>query len=162
MDAGQGQWRDAGTGTLSRIRLVVLALVMAAGLAACAAPPLARPAAVAPAQVTVRGRVLLPAGAAALPPGALLRVQLLDTSLADAPATVLAEQYTGLGGERTLPHAFELCTDADKVSKHARYQVSARITDRDGRLLMLTTDAYPVLTQGAPAHADLTVRPVGH
>ena len=148
---------------MSRLRALALAVMVAAGLAACAATPPARSAAaVAPAQVTVTGRALLPAGAAALPPGALLRVQLLDTSLADAPATVLAEQYTVLEGERALPHAFELCADADRISRRARYQVSARITDRDGRLLMLSTEASPVLTQGAPAQVDVTLRPVAH
>ncbi|MGE8358281.1 MAG: YbaY family lipoprotein, partial [Microvirgula sp.] len=86
---------------MSRLGALALAVMVAAGLAACAATPPARSAAaVAPAQVTVTGRALLLAGAAALPPGALLRVQLLDTSLADAPATVLAEQYTVLEGER--------------------------------------------------------------
>lgn len=85
----------------------------------------------------------------ALPESAIVRVQLLDVSIADAPTTIVAEQVFSTNGAQ-VPLAFSLSYARDAVLETRRYSVSARITDRDGRLLFISDTFTPVITGGSP------------
>jgi uncharacterized lipoprotein YbaY len=102
--------------------------------------------------VTYRERI-------ALPPNALVRVQLLDVSRADAPAIVVGEQT--IVGPGQVPIAFAVDYRPRDIDPRRRYTLRASIADNGGRLLFTTTDAYPVLTQGNPTDSvELLVRQV--
>jgi putative lipoprotein len=135
-----------------------VSLLLAAALAACAhgtpavsgTAPSSGTAAVS-GTVTYRQRI-------ALPPGAVVTVQLADVSLADAPATVLGEQRIEANG-RQVPFPFTIPYDPANIVASHTYAVQARIED-GGRLLFITDQRYAVLTRGAPAAADLVLRQV--
>ncbi|MDC8785262.1 YbaY family lipoprotein [Roseateles koreensis] len=81
----------------------------------------------------------------ALPPAAVLHVSVLDVSLADAPAKVLAQIDRPLNGAQVpLPFNFKIPKAA--VNAQHRYAVRATI-DLDGKLLYTTMDHYGVLTR---------------
>jgi putative lipoprotein len=94
----------------------------------------------------------------ALPISAVIEVQLLDVSLADAPAKVIAEQKITLG-ERQVPVPFTLSFDAVKIDPKYSYSVSAKITV-DGALCFISDKSYPVLTRGNPSHVELVLKQV--
>lgn len=80
----------------------------------------------------------------ALPPDAVLTVELQDTSRADAPAFVLAQQQFVTNG-RQVPFAFALNYDTGSVTENGTYVVRATI--RFGDQLAWTSDtAYQVIT----------------
>ena len=95
----------------------------------------------------------------ALPPGAVVKVQLADVSRAGAPAVVLGEQFIAAGG-RQPPFAFEIPYDPAKIDARFTYAVQARI-ENDGKLLFINDQRYAVITRGAPNHVDMLLRPVG-
>lgn len=92
--------------------------------------------------VTYRERV-------ALPPGSVVEVELRDVSLADAPATVLAETVITTAGEN-VPIPFELAYSPRDIRENLSYALFARILV-DGELRWSTDAHIPVLTRGAPA-----------
>ena len=94
----------------------------------------------------------------ALPPTASIEVQLLDVSLADAPAKVLAEQKITLG-ERQVPVPFALTFDPAKIEQNHTYSVSARILV-EGAVRFISDQSYPVITRRNPMHAELMLKPV--
>jgi uncharacterized lipoprotein YbaY len=94
----------------------------------------------------------------ALPPEALVRVTLEDVSLADAPATPLAETTVETAG-RQVPVGFELAYDLGSIDTNHRYALRARI-ESGGRLLFTNTRTYPVLTGADPAILQVLVDPV--
>lgn len=95
----------------------------------------------------------------ALPPEAVIDVQLVDVSRADAPATVISSQRIVAGG-RQVPFAFELPYDLATIDPRFTYAVQARITI-DGRLRFISTQAYQVITGGNPTSGvDVIVEPV--
>ncbi len=94
----------------------------------------------------------------ALPTNAVIEVQLLDVSLADAPAKVVAEESINLG-QRQVPVPFSLSFDPAKIEANRRYSVSAKITV-DGKLWFISDRSYPVLTDGHPTHVDLLLKQV--
>lgn len=73
----------------------------------------------------------------ALPPDALVTVQLANVSLADAPATVVAERKIVPAGQVPIP--FELKFDSSAIQKNNSYALQARITVGDK--LMFINDA---------------------
>ncbi len=89
----------------------------------------------------------------ALPPTAVIVLQLQDVSRADAPAIVVAEEKITLG-EHQVPVKFSIKFDPAKIDQKHRYAIGAQILD-DGRLRFVNDKSYPVLTQGNPNHADL-------
>lgn len=95
----------------------------------------------------------------ALPPSATIKVQLIDVSRADAPATVLGEQILVAGGKQ-VPFAFEIPYDPTKIDSRFTYTVGARIED-GGKLLFINDQRYAVITHGAPTRVDMVLRPVG-
>lgn len=99
-----------------------------------------------PSPRTVRGSVFY-RERIALPAGAIVTVQLLDVSRADAPSTTLAEVV--LRPERQVPIPFSLEVDPSAFVAGHRYAVAARI-EVDGRLRWTTDTAHPV----EPARLD--------
>lgn len=97
----------------------------------------------------------------ALPDDATLSVQLQDTSLADAPATVLGEvSYVTAGKQVPLP--FAISYDPAEIEENHTYSLSARITDAAGNLLFINDTAIHVITNGNPTtDIDVPVIPVG-
>jgi putative lipoprotein len=94
----------------------------------------------------------------ALPPNALILVQLLDVSLADAPSQVVAEQTYTLG-QRQVPVPFTLNYDSSKIDEKHSYSISAKIT-LDGALRFISDKSYPVITRGNPSNVDVMLKPV--
>ena len=95
----------------------------------------------------------------ALPPTAVIKVQLVDVSRADAPALVLGEQIIHAGGKQ-VPFAFEIPYDPAKIEANHTYAVQARIED-GGQLRFINDQRYAVITRGAPTHVEMVLRPVG-
>ena len=95
----------------------------------------------------------------ALPPGAVVHVVLEDVSLADAPATVIAEETIQSAGQVPVPFTLQL--DPAAIDPRHHYAVRARITDAADRLYWISTDLYPVLTHGNPREVEIVVRRVG-
>jgi len=73
----------------------------------------------------------------ALPPTAVIKVQLVDVSRADAPAVVVGEQLIEAGG-RQVPFAFKIPYDPARIDQH-----------------------YAVITRGAPIDVAMMLRSVG-
>lgn len=94
----------------------------------------------------------------ALPPTAVVKIQLVDVSRADAPAVILVEQIIPTGGEQ-VPFFFEIPFDPSKIKANHTYAVQARIED-DGRLRFISDQRYAVITRNAPMHVNMVLRPV--
>ncbi|MGW8186713.1 MAG: YbaY family lipoprotein [Desulfobacterales bacterium] len=94
----------------------------------------------------------------ALPPTAVIKVQLVDVSRADAPAVALGEQIISTGGKQ-VPFFFEIPYDPAKIEANHTYAVQARI-EEDGRLRFINDQRYSVITRNAPMHVDMVLRPV--
>jgi len=88
----------------------------------------------------------------ALTPEAVVEVQLLDVSLADASAKLIARQT--IKPKRQVPIPFELVYDPADIDERFTYTVRATIRER-GRLLFTTDRSYRVLTRGSPNNVDL-------
>ncbi|MCB0158156.1 MAG: YbaY family lipoprotein, partial [Caldilineaceae bacterium] len=84
----------------------------------------------------------------ALPPDAVVRVQLIDVSLADAPAQVLGEQVITRPGQVPVP--FAVAYNPDAIDSRNRYAVQAEIFDGDGNRLFRNTTTVPVITGDNP------------
>lgn len=89
----------------------------------------------------------------ALPPDAILEVELLDVSRADAPSVKIASQSYPMD---RVPFSVSLSYDDQQINSRMTYVVAARILS-EGRVLFRTTSAYPVITRGSPEHADLVL-----
>lgn len=93
----------------------------------------------------------------ALPPGAVLKVQLSDVSRADAPAEVIASDSITVTHQVPIP--FSLSYDPQRIVPSHTYAVQARI-EVDGKLRFINTSSNPVVTNGKPASVDVRVSPV--
>jgi putative lipoprotein len=93
----------------------------------------------------------------ALPPDAVLVVQLQDTSRQDVAAEVLGEQRLESPGQ--VPIAFEIDYDPSLIDPRHSYGVAARIL-RGDRLLFINDAAYPVITRGNPDRVEMLLRQV--
>jgi len=92
----------------------------------------------------------------ALPPAALVKVQLVDVSRADATAVTLGEQILFTGGKQ-LPLFFKIPYDPEKIKSNHTYAVQARI-EEDGRLRFINDQRYAVITFDAPLHVDMILK----
>jgi putative lipoprotein len=86
------------------------------------------------AEKTVTGEVIY-RERIALPPNAMLSVQLADTSLADAPARIIGEQKIKPAGQ--VPISFEIKFDPSGIQPRMTYALQARITVGD-RLMFIS------------------------
>ena len=90
---------------------------------------------------------------ATLPPEALLQVELLDVSRADAPSvTVAARDYR----VESLPVEVRLPYDSAEIDPRMRYVVAAKVAEGE-RVLLRTTAAYPALTREAPERPEIVL-----
>lgn len=144
---------------LSNVRLGIMALA----LSACSVAPQQRgPEADVPGQ-TVSAAVtgtLSYRERIALPPTAVVKVQLLDVSFADVAATVLDSLTLRPSEGKQVPSEFLLRYDPAQINARNTYAVRAQIL-ADGQLLFTTTQAYPVITRGNPLSVDLVLQQVG-
>ena len=140
------------------MRTAALVLPAALVLAACAAAPTA------PSEPTVttgttavrvtalyRERIMLP-------PGHVLTVRIEDVSLADAPARVLAETQETWSG--APPYSVTLGLPTAQIDPRHTYAARAEIRDPAGALIFTTDTRHAVLTQGAPASAEIVLKSV--
>ena len=95
----------------------------------------------------------------ALPEGAVVRVTLVDVSLVDVPARVVAEQE--LRPTHEVPIPFALRVPRSAFDPEHRYALTATIWDSAGRPLWSTASAHPVLTQGAARDVRVLVQRSG-
>ena len=98
----------------------------------------------------------------ALPPQAVVQVQLLDLTggeTAAAPGALVTEEKFPLGPHQP-PVTFTLKVDSAKIDPKHTYGVSARILLL-GQPRFVTKEPYKVLTQGNPARVDLVLLPAG-
>jgi len=94
----------------------------------------------------------------ALPPNAVIWVQLEDVSRADTPATIVAEDRI-IVGQHQVPVSFELKFDPAKIDPQHAYAIDARILV-DDQLRCVNDRTYRVLTQGNPSHVEMILKPV--
>lgn len=92
----------------------------------------------------------------ALPPNAIIQVQLQDVSRADAPAKTIAQEKITLG-DRQVPVPFELKFDAAIIDARHAYAVSARIVV-DDKLVFISDKSYPVLTRDSGSHVEMILK----
>jgi len=108
------------------------------GLAPFALGSMMIPGAVAAEEISISGEVAY-RERIALPPNAVLTVQLADVSLADAPASVIAEQKIDPAGQ--VPIKFEMKADPAVFQPRMSYALQARITV-DDRLWFINDERY--------------------
>lgn len=134
------------------MRYAPMILPAALVLAACAATPgpeMSTGMTVVNVTAAYRERILLP-------PGHVLTVRIEDVSLADAPAKVLAESSQPLSGGP--PYVVTLGVPTGQIDPRHTYAARAEIRDAAGRLVFVTDTRHAVLTQGAPASADIVLK----
>jgi putative lipoprotein len=85
----------------------------------------------------------------ALPDDAVLRVQIQDVSIADAPTTTIGEQVIVTEGAQ-VPIEFAVSYPASVIEETNSYSLSARITDGEGNLLFINDTYVPVITEDNP------------
>jgi putative lipoprotein len=90
----------------------------------------------------------------ALPPTAVIEVQLLDVTRTDAPAEVL--NTVTLSPQHQPPFYFTIRYDPRKIDSTHAYALKATISV-GGQLRFLSTNNTRVLTQGNPTHRDLVL-----
>ena len=88
----------------------------------------------------------------ALPPDAVVLVQLRDVSLMDVAAKLISEQI--IKPEHSVPIPFSLPYVAQDIDERMSYSVFATIRSGD-RLLFVSDRSYPVLTRGHSNRVDL-------
>jgi len=135
-----------------RFRLVIMGLAMSVA-AIFAGSAMAE-------EKTVSGTVTY-LNRSALPPGAVLDVDLVDVSRADAPSIRLSSRRYAISG---VPFPFELTYDDALIDERFSYAIQSRIS-LDERVLYRATTHYPALTREAPDQVDvvvdLTPKPAG-
>ncbi len=126
----------------------LLAKCLAVGVAMLAAPLGAL------AEAKVTGTAHYPERVA-LPPEAVFEAVLADVSRADAPPMEIGRAELPAPGVAMIP--FEIRYDPAAIDGAGRYAVRARVVLGDEALLV-SGEAQPVLTQGAPDRVDLPLR----
>jgi putative lipoprotein len=89
-----------------------------------------------------------------LPAGAIVNVQLQDTSRADAPAIVIGEQV--IQNPEQFPISFEVEYDPAQIDERHVYSMRVRI-EVEGKLIFINTTAHHVITRGFPTELEVIV-----
>ena len=97
--------------------------------------------------VTYRERI-------ALPPNAVVRVQLRDVSKMDVAAEIISEQI--IEPKHAVPIPFELAYDPADIDERMSYSVFADIRS-DGKLLFISNTHNAVLTRGGSNQIDIVL-----
>ena len=98
---------------------------------------------------SVTGTVTITDASSVAVDGAVLTIQLVDVSLADAAATVLATDDIDLT-DATFPLEFELRYEEDDIEERNTYAVEGRVEAND-ELLAINDTMTPAITSGAPS-----------
>jgi putative lipoprotein len=93
----------------------------------------------------------------ALPPGFVVKVELLDISRQDAPAQTL--NAIELTPAHQVPIPYEIGFDKTRINPRHSYAVRGQIFV-DGRPWFTSTQIIRVITRGAPRHADIWLQRV--
>lgn len=133
---------------MKRFTTIIILTCAVLLVAACSQSAQPTPAAQVTGQITLQG-------ADTVPEGSVIKVQLQDTSLADAPATTIAEQQIPGNGQRS-PIEFTVPYDPAKIEDNHTYTISVRIEGAEGELLFINDTAIWVITNGAPT-SDVVV-----
>jgi uncharacterized lipoprotein YbaY/heat shock protein HslJ len=91
----------------------------------------------------------------ALPPTSVFEAVLEDVSRADAAAEEIGRVRLEKSG--MPPFRFSIPYDRSRIKPDRSYSVRARILV-DGRLMFITTQAYPVLTRGGGTNITITMQ----
>jgi len=94
----------------------------------------------------------------ALPPDAVIHVQLQDVSLQGAKARVLGEVKIPAKGKQ-VPFPFQISYSRSEINPQHTYSVRATIVQGE-KLLFSSTTANPVITRGFPHEVTVLVQPV--
>jgi putative lipoprotein len=97
---------------------------------------------------TVSGTIILPDGET-VPGGSTIKVQVQDTSLADAPATTMGEE-TIEGNGQTGSIDFSVEYNPDEIVDNHTYTMNVRIEDAGGSLLFINDTSIRVITNDNP------------
>jgi len=96
----------------------------------------------------------------ALPPEAVVDVQLQDVTMPGAPAVKIAEETMKLG-DRQVPVPFELKFDAAKIDPHRKYAIDAEIIV-EGQTRLRGQVPYQIYDEGGYLREmRIVVKPVG-
>jgi hypothetical protein len=95
----------------------------------------------------------------ALPPSAVVNVDVVDASGPGQPTTALASVRAATAG-RQPPFPFTLTVDSAALRAGGNYAVEASI-EVSGERFFSTTRPHPVLTRGHPPTVEVVVEPVG-
>ena len=93
----------------------------------------------------------------AMPPGAVLEVELYDVSRQDAPAPLLSA--IAIRAE-SVPVPFQLLYDPAMIDERYSYAVTAKLVV-DGETVFRSTSVHPVLTRGAPDRVEILMEKMG-
>jgi len=97
----------------------------------------------------------------ALPPDAVVIVQVQDITIADAPARVIGKTEFITEGKQ-VPFQFEINYDLADINEGNMYSLSGRIEAQNGDLLFITDTIIPVITRGNPiSEIEMILVPVG-
>lgn len=88
-------------------------------------------------------------GDPAIPPGAVLTVELRDVSYQDAPSELISSQT--IESPERFPTDFAVPYKPDEIDPRATYGLQVRIT-RNEHLIYINDTAFDVLTRGNPSH----------
>jgi putative lipoprotein len=94
----------------------------------------------------------------ALPPEAIVTVQLVDITQPNAPAILISEQSFASQGSQ-VPLAFVLAFAPAAIDERNAYAAQAAI-EVEGKLLFRTTQQYLVITHGNPTTIDILLERV--
>ena len=94
----------------------------------------------------------------ALPPGAVIKIKLLDVSRQDTAAIEIASRSITTTGEQ-VPIIFDLPYDTSKIEERYTYVVRSEIYLND-QLSFTTTQSYPVITRGHGNEVNLVLNKV--
>lgn len=125
------------------------------GLAPLVFSGLMIPGAFAAEEVTIAGEVFY-RERIALPPNAVLTVRLMDVSLADAPASIIAEQKIDPAGQ--VPIKFQIKVNPAVTQPNVNYALQARITVDD--TLWFTNDERYAIDPLKPQPVQMTLKMV--
>jgi uncharacterized lipoprotein YbaY len=100
-----------------------------------------------------------------LPDGTKIYVRLLDTSMADAPAKVIAEQVlTDISEKANSGEPVAFTIDGKIENQQSSYSISVLVdVDGDGKRSkgdFINMQSYPVLTFGNPSQVSILVKPI--
>lgn len=144
--------------SLFRVAAPILALL----LAACGSDEDGEPVAdtSGPRMETIRG-TLTYVEDITLAPESIVTVELLDTSKADAPTTVIADTVFHRPGRPPLPFTLEY--DANRIEPGRQYSMRAKVMEQK-RLMFVSDKAYRVLDGESQGPVEITLKhvPGGH